>query len=171
MDMDEFLKYINSQDIEQLKSELKELYSGFEWVRDYYQIKFSETDPDEKLLSKYKDQIINAMYPDEYMEGGLDLEKVDYIVKRLNSVSTIKYYIEICLYAIEHCTHTADAYGGDFGDDFYTYFEELFEQVLQIIIKERLENAYKIRLEEIANTATEGYGHQDQLRDVLSQYY
>ena len=47
--MKEFLKHINSQDIEQLKQELKELYTSFEWVRDSF-IWTKRYDKDMKLL-------------------------------------------------------------------------------------------------------------------------
>jgi Family of unknown function (DUF6155) len=168
--MKEFLDHINSQDIKQLRSELRELYSSFEFVRNFYRIKFKSDGIDEKLLSRYKDQITTVIYPNERMQGGLDIEKVDSIIKQLNSDSTIKYYIEICLYSIEECTNIANEFGGDFGDDFYIYFEELFEDAVKLILKENLEDEYKIRLKEIANSAFDGYGHYDQLQGTISEY-
>ena len=50
--MEKFLKYINAQNKEQLKAELKELYASFELVRNYYAIKLEKGVVDEKLLSK-----------------------------------------------------------------------------------------------------------------------
>ncbi|MFK7980041.1 MAG: hypothetical protein AB8G86_08670, partial [Saprospiraceae bacterium] len=109
--MKDFLKYINAQDARQLKQELTELYTSFELVRNYYQIKGKQSVLDENLLSKYKAQVTKAIYPNKYMEGGLDVGKVDSIVKQLNSDSTLKYYIEVSLYAIEACTDIAKEYG------------------------------------------------------------
>lgn len=168
--MKEFLKHINAQNIEQLKKELQELYSSFELVRNYYHIKLKQSGIDENLLSKYKDQVTKAIYPDKYMQGGLDFEKVDSIVKQLNSDSTLKYYIEVGLHAIEECTSIANEYGGDFGDDFYIYFEELYDKVLDQIVKKSLVDEYKIRLKEIADVAFEGYGHYDELQNTYDEY-
>lgn len=104
------------------------------------------------------------------MQGGLDFEKVDSIVKQLNSDSTLKYYIEVSLHAIEECTSIANEYGGDFGDDFFIYFEELYDKVLELIVKKNLADEYKIRLKEIADYAFEGYGHYDQLQGTYNEH-
>lgn len=168
--MKDFLNYVNAQDKEQLRRELKELYTSFELVREYYQIKLKEGEIDENLLSKYKKQVTKALYFDDFMEGGLDVDKVDGIIKRLNSESTLKYYIEVGLYAIEECTSIANDYGGDFGDEFYIYFEELYGKILERIVKKNLVDEYKIRLREMADTAFDGYGHCDQLQDTYDEY-
>lgn len=89
--MKDFLKHINSQDIGQLKQELKELYSNYELVRDYYQIKLKQGKIDGELLLKYKKQITNALYFDDFGQGGLDVDKVDKLIKRLNSDATHKF--------------------------------------------------------------------------------
>lgn len=169
--MKAFLDHINSQKTESLKAELQALYKSFEVVRNYYQIKLSDTALDEQLLSTYQDQVTKAIYPNKHMEGGLDTEKVDSIVKQLKTPSTIRYYIEVCLHAMETCTAIADEYGGDFGEDFYIYFEELFDEVIQAIVKEGLESAYRIWLQEIANAACDGYGYRDQLQETYTEYF
>jgi len=167
--MKDFSKYIKAQDKEQLQLELKELYVSFELVRDYYQIKLKYGEIDEKLLTKYNKQITTALYVNDHMEGGLDFNRVDEIVKKLNSDSTFKYYIEVGLYAVEECTCVANDYGGDFGDEFYIYFEELYEKIVELIVKKNLTSNYKIRLEEIAGAAFDGYGHYDQLQDTFGE--
>ena len=120
--MKEFLKYIENQDKEGLKSDLKELYSSYEFVRNYYRIKFNNSNWNEALISQYKEDITKAIFPNKHMQGGLDFERVESIVEQLNSKSTTKYYIEAALHGIEECTNMANEYGGDFGDDFYIYF-------------------------------------------------
>ncbi|MGB0931134.1 MAG: hypothetical protein ACPGVB_10180 [Chitinophagales bacterium] len=170
--MKDFLDYINSQNIEQLRSELQELFSSYEVVRNYFHIKIKENgEVDKFLLRKYEDEITKAIYPNERMEGGLDIGKVDNIIKGLNSDSTVKYYIECSLFSIEECTNIANEFGGDFGEDFFIYFEELFENVTKIIINQGHESEYKIRLREIADSAFDGYGHYDQLQDTVNEYF
>jgi len=39
--MQDFSEYIDSRDIEELKEELKDLYTSFEVVQDYYQMKLN----------------------------------------------------------------------------------------------------------------------------------
>ncbi len=169
--MKAFLDHIKSLESESLKSELRELYTSFEAVRNYYQIRFSNVGMDEQLLSTYQDQVTKAIYPNKHMQGGLDTEKVDSVVKELNSPSTIRYYVEISLFAVETCTDIANEYGGDFGENFYIYFEELFEDAIKAIFKEGFESEYQIRLKEIADSACDGYGHRDQLQDTFSEYF
>ena len=168
--MKDFLKYINAQDKEQLNRELQELYTSFELVRDYYKIKLKRGIIDGKLLAKYNKQITNALYFDAFGQGGLDVDKVDKLIKRLNSNATLNYYIEVSLHTIEEATCIANDYGGDFGDDFYIYFEELYEDVVKRIVKENFLDKYKIRLKEMADTAFEGYGHFDQLQDTYDEH-
>lgn len=168
--MKDFLNYLKAQDKEQLKKELKELYESYELVRDHYQIKLKKGGIDKALLTKYNRQVTNALYLDDYFEGGLDVDKVNKLIEQLDSDATINYYIEVSLHAIEECTCVAKDYGGDFGDEFYIYFEELYETVIQRIIKENLQKKYKLRLKEIADAAFEGYGHYDQLQDTYDEY-
>lgn len=166
--MNDFLAYIDSRDIEELKEELKDLYTSFESVQNYYQIKFKKGVIDQNLLSKYKDQVTKAIYFDEYMQGDLDIDKAIGIIERLNTQVTVKYYIEVSLHAVEECTNIANEYGGDFGEDFFIYFEEVFQSAVTAILKEGFEEEYKIRLKEMVDSAFDGYGHYDQLQDVLS---
>ena len=44
--------------------------------------------------------------------------------------STNEILYNFGLYAVEECTAIANEFGGDFGEDFYIYFEELFENVI-----------------------------------------
>ncbi len=169
--MKDFLDYINSRNIEQLRNELRKLYSSYELVRNYFDIKTKKNGGvDKNLLKKYEGEITKAIYPNERMEGGLDIDKVDNIIKGLNSDSTVKYYIESSLFSIEECTNIANEFGGDFGEDFFIYFEALFENVIKIIINQGHESEYKVRLREIADSAFDGYGHYDQLQDTISEY-
>lgn len=167
----DFLDYIDLKDASQLRDELKELYSSYELVRNHFKIKMLGNEVvDKSLLRKYKAEISDALFPNDLTEGGLDVDKVDRILKQLNSESAILYYIECCLYSIEECTDGANMYGGDFGEEFYIYFEELFKHVIQLIIHRGLKSKYGGRLRRIADSAFDGYGHYDQLQDILSGY-
>ncbi len=72
------------------------------------------------------------------------------------------------MFAVETCTDIANEYGGDFGENFYIYFEELFEDVIKAIFREGLESEYQIRVKEMADSACDGYGHYDQFKIRLA---
>ena len=102
--MNRFINYIKSQSKEDLEEELKELYSSFETVRVHYNFKFNENIKEiknGKNLDHYKTKISLALNFDDSWQGGLDVEKVDKILSRLNSESNIRYYFELGLYALE----------------------------------------------------------------------
>jgi len=102
------------------------------------------------------------------MQDGLDIDKTISIIERLNTQLAVKYYIEVSLHAVEECTNIANEYGGDFGEAFFIYFEEVFQNAVTTILKEGFEKEYKIRLKEMVDSAFDGYGHYDQLQDILS---
>lgn len=165
-----FQNYIKNLDANQLRAELKELYSSYEVVRKYYEIKWKGNAVDKAILEQYKSQITTALYPDERMNGGFDYQEVEHILEQLNSETTLLYYIEAGLFAVEECTNVANEFGGG-DEDMFIYFEELFEQLVAIIQKKDLASKYNIYLQEIARTAFDGYGHYDQLNGVVSDYF
>ena len=57
------------------------------------------------------------------------------ISKRLHNDLKMLYFIEVSLHAIEECTCVANDYGGRYGEEFYIYFEELYEEVLKRIVE------------------------------------
>lgn len=165
----DFLNHIKTLDADQLRKELKELYSSYEVVRNYYAIRQKGTAIDKAVLEKYKTQITTALYPDKRMNGGHDYQQVEHILQQLNSDATVRYYIEAGLYAIEECTNLANEFGGG-DEDMFIYFEDLFEQIVKVVQKNGLESEYTVYCQEIARTAFDGYGHYDQLNDVCSIY-
>lgn len=171
-DLKGFESFINTLNKNELKEELKKLYESLEQVKVHYSAINAGSDKlDRKLLEKHEEQITKAIYPNKYMQGGLDTDKVENILKPFRSNSTIKYYLELGLFAVEECTNIANEFGGDFGEDFFIYFEELFEDIVQRISRGNLEEKYKIRLIDMTNSAFDGYGHYDQLKDVFSEYF
>lgn len=169
--MNYFEDYVKSLDIEMAKKELSGLYRNFEVVRDYFNMKLSEESFDNRMIRKYKDRIIDALYPDSSFQGGLDVEKVDTVISNIKRNPNYLYFIQIGLFAVEECTRIANEYGGDYGEEFYEYFENLFEDVIRCIEDQGVKSKYKKQVEEIKSTAFDGYGHQDQLNDIFEKYF
>lgn len=56
--------------------------------------------------------------------------------------------------------------GGNLGEDYYLYFEALFEQILNKFKKIKMSQTITIKIETILKIAFEGYGHKDILEDL-----
>lgn len=127
-----------------------------------------ELDP--KIVLQYKRKIIKTLHPDSEWKGGFNIYQVDKTIMKLNTKSNLNYYFEIGIYAIKECTLLAEYYGGDYGEEFYFYFEKLYEEIISQVCIENLENRYRDKLKEIMETAFEGYGYKDRLQDTYFNY-
>lgn len=165
--MDKFSDYINSLSEEKLRSELTKLHFKFSSVREYYKILLTnENVVDETLSQQYKEEIKIALYPNKYLEGGLDIKRIKEILFPL----TGKYYVEIGLFSVEECSNIAKELGGDFEEDFYMYFEDLFEEIVKYIIHQELLQEYREELIMIATSAIDIYNHSHELQEILRDY-
>lgn len=172
--MREFLDYIRSKSKNELEEELEELFSKFATIRKHYDLKLGIAKTEEiKLpnLKRYKTKIHQALNPDSNWQGGFDIEEVGKILFRLKNKAKIKYYLELGLYSLEECTGLANAYGGDYGEEFYKYFVELYHDLVKLLWAKGLELEYQIRITEIMEHAFRGYDYQDDLRDIYNKYY
>jgi hypothetical protein len=82
----------------------------------------------------------------------------------------IKYQIELAIYALEAGNTCAHDMGGDFGEDYYVYFEELFEQTLNKLNKTEMTTQLQDEIDLILKGAFEGYDHKDTLEDKWTEY-
>lgn len=172
--MRKFLNYIESKSKEELEEELKELFSRFVKIREHYNFKLDESKTEKVKapnLKRYKTKIHQVLNPDSTWQGGFDIEEVDKILSRLNNKAKIKYYFELGFYSLEECTGLANAYGGDFGEEFYNYFAELYEDLVRQVWDEGFESEYQSRIKGIMEESFEGYDYQDDLRDIYIRYY
>lgn len=166
-----FEEYLKELDTKKAKGIIQELYEEFDVVRDFLNMKILNNRIENRVTRKYKDKIIDALYPDGGFEGGFDTEKVESLIKTIKKNPNYFYYIEIGLYAVEKCTNLADTFGGDYGAEFYEYFENLFDEILKCIESKKVKSRYKKRIKEILSKAFEGYGHKDQLNNIFEKYY
>ena len=169
--MKKFLKYIKSKTEEELRTELCELFSSFEIVKDHYNIKISQGQLDSKVLKKYQNKIREALQPDYEWHGGFDVDEVEEIVSKFNNNTSIQYYFELGMYAIEECNDLAEIYQGDFGDEFFVYFVELYENIIDQVLNLKIENKYKVRLKTLMENSFDGYDFQDDLRDIYQSKF
>ncbi len=165
--MNEFSDYINSLSEEELRNELTKLHFKFSLIREYYQTSLTnENAIDETLLHQYKGEIKIALYPNKYLEGGFDTKRIKEILLPLTS----KYYVEVGLFSVEECSNIAKEFGGDFDEDFYLYFEDLFEEIVKYIVDRKLLEEYQEELFMIANSAIDMYDHSHELQEILRDH-
>ncbi|MEM6632259.1 MAG: hypothetical protein AAF694_21465 [Bacteroidota bacterium] len=162
-------------DREEVYKELEYLYQEFPVVRKYYKLKFSGKEyTDElkqELVTRYQNKIDAAIFPNELFEGGLELDKVDRLLTSFKKKRQFQYFLEIGIYSIQQANVMAEMYGGDFGEDYYLYFEELYEELIEKASELGLSEEYKPMFHELAKSAFEGYGHYDQLNILFEEKY
>ncbi|MEM7375199.1 MAG: hypothetical protein AAF587_41780 [Bacteroidota bacterium] len=169
--MKSFEQYLNKLTLDDLRTELQQLFRDIPAVEEYYELKLSGNQVNKTIKKKYETQINDALYPDSQFHGGFDLDKVEEILNRMKQSHKIRYYIEIGKYAVKQATELANAYGGDYGEDFYIYFEELFEEIIEKAIEMNWGEEYRLEFKKLADGAFEGYGHYDQLQDVFDKMF
>jgi hypothetical protein len=169
-----FKKQLETHLQKQSKAELVEhlllLYEQLPEVADFYRLRLNQTADD--VFERYCRQIQQALYPDERFEGGMDIDEVDHLIFTLDKLgSKVQIQIKIRIYAVQEATQLAHAYGGDYGDDFYIYFEDLYEAALKKIKQSGLLDKYQHEMLQTAQNAFDGYGHHDTLMEHYNEYY
>lgn len=166
----ELEKILKSKSVEELKTEVITLFENFTVVQDYIKLKY-KSNTKTTILKKYKQKIDQAIYPDWEFNNGLNLDLVEEIIDEFSNITPkLNYLIELELHALEAGNQCANDMGGDYGEDYYLYFEELFEQTLKKCKKIRASKTIVSKIEAIIETAFEGYGHKDNLEDLWAQF-
>ena len=165
------MKLIQSKSKEELIKELLELYSSFENVRIHYQAKSNKRSFNPKSIKRYKNKINVALDFDDRWQEGLDFKAVDQILSIFNSNSNFEIYVELGLYALDFSSELANAYGGDYGEEFYIYFTSLYEDIVGQVCKQGLDEKYKDQLKTSMRESFEGYGFRDSLEEIYFNYF
>ncbi len=162
-----FLDAKNRQELVQL---VQELFERSQEVQDYFEVLI--TRDDRPFLKKAKEDIIKALYPDERGRGGLKIKDVDRAIRNFEFISPkLDSVVQLRLFALEEASGLADEYGGDFGDDYYIFFEDMFENLLQLLFQENKLGVYEHRIKSTIAGATDVYGHYDNLMDAYQEFY
>ncbi|TRX58615.1 hypothetical protein FNH22_12090 [Fulvivirga sp. M361] len=171
MDPVELHKILDQKNKEELLEEIIALYKKFKVVREFYGLSNKKKKEHVEIIEGYKHKITNALWPDGNFEGGLDLEKVNRLLKQFSSVcDNTKDQIELELYSLYQANSCAICFGGDFGEEYYEYVEERFDQTLNKMIRSRSFENQKRNVQAIIKNAFEGYGHKDRLEELMAKY-
>ncbi len=170
MKKDELEEILRIKGADELKAELITLFENFNVVQDYFDLKYKDQTKT-SILKKYKQKIDKAIYPDWEFNEGLNIELVEEIIEGFSNITPkLNYQIELELYALEAGNKCTKDMGGDYGEDYYLYFEELFEQTLKKYRKLKVSQTITQKIETILERAFDGYGHKDTLEDLWAEF-
>ncbi|MDD4216727.1 MAG: hypothetical protein PHZ24_05265 [Bacteroidales bacterium] len=85
-------------------------------------------------------------------------------------IPKINDQMELEIYAIEAGNKCANDMGGDFGEDYYIYFEGLFGQTINKLNRAKMSTQLLDKIDLIINKAFEGYRHKDAVGDLWADY-
>jgi len=75
-------------------------------------------------------------------------------------------FIDLCLYYI-NSAYSLEKTSWKFQENFYLAIESVFKTIIEIIKKNmNLKENYRVELEKIIKQANEGFGHQDELKEI-----
>ncbi len=174
IDVKELEQFLQSKSKEELIGQITELFTRFEQVKDFYQIRFNPSFNDAPIREKYKIEIRNAVIPksEKDFRNTPNLAKAEKIIADYKRVAASNIgVIEIYLYYVETVIDFINEFG-DINEDFYESMEIKFEEALKLIIKDGLRDVFEKDCRRIVNQARGiGYGSYDDLSYNCEQYF
>lgn len=170
----ELKKYLLSKSQGELINQIAELFTRFDQVKDFYQIRLNPAFNDAPIQEKYKKEIRNAVIP----ESEKDFRNTPNLAKAEKSISDYKRIaasnvgvVEIYLYYAQTVIDFINQFG-DIDEDFYESMEIKFEDALKLIVKNQLQDVFEEHCRRIVNQAEGiGYGSYDELSYNLEEYF
>ena len=167
----DFTKFINTLSKEELAIELEKLYSKFKNVKEYYSMELTEDTS--AILSKYKEALKKEYFPNT--KFGIGEARASVARKIISEFTKIKVFdvdlIELMLYRVELCVEFTKKFG-DINEQFYTSTENAFEAVAKLIVKNNMEDTFKLRCKFLVDaTADFGWGFADAMEYIYYQYF
>lgn len=164
-----FKKQLAKKSKDDLIKEIAKLCQKFPQVKDYYKAQAGDF---KDIVKKYKDIIEK-----EFVEGktsGLPKARLSVAKKAVRDfkkqVSDPEQIAEIMFAYVESISGFSSEFGPD-EEDFYTEPEEMFEEALKLLNENELSDKFEDRAYRIVENATDGWGHQDSLRDRYEDVY
>ena len=141
-------------------------------AKEFLTVKFTDTESINGVLEKYKQKIEHEFYPKRGF-GRLNLKEAKKAISDFKKICPKKeMVIDIMLFYVENCVEFTADYG-DINEAFYSSAVSVFGQVVKEINSCDIE-VYKIfanRLKSAADNACQGWGFQDEMKDLYSEIY
>ncbi len=167
------LSYLKKQLLERTKEELVQEISNlcqkFPQVREYYQ---AQTDDTGVIVKKYTDIIEK-----EFVEGktrGMPKARLSVAMKALKDFRKIIQNPALVAEVMFTYVESVSSFSSQFeprDEDYYTDPEEVFEELLELLKRNNLEQKFKDRAHDIVADATDSYGYQESLQERYEDIY
>ncbi len=161
-------KYLKQRSKEELINEISDLFTKFEYVRDYYQAKLGQNDA--QVLQKYKDIIEDEFFPTRGF-GKMRLSVARKAVSDYQKMSGSKESLaDIMIFFVEMGVRFTNEYG-DIHEAFYNSMESMYERAIKFIVSHSMQNMFEVRCRKIIeDTSGIGWGFHDALSDMYYEY-
>lgn len=158
--------FLDTQSKDQLISDIANMCSKSDFVKDYYQNKLN---PDNgiNVCNKFKSIIKNEFFPARgYGRGRLSV--VRKAVSDFRKVSESKQDIaDIMIFYVEMGVQFTCAYG-DIDESFYNSMESMYGRAVKYIVQNKLIGQFEDRCRKIVDdTCNIGWGFHDGLSDIF----
>lgn len=163
-------RYLKDLSKENLIKEIYKLIKRFPQVKKYYQSYFNKNQ-EQKILEAYKKRVRHEFFPTRgFGKCRLPIaRKAVSEYKRINS--NISNLIDLMLYYVENGVRFTLEYG-DINEAFYNSMESMFDDVLELIAKNRLHEQFRSRCQKILyDTNDLGWGFPDNLNYSFEKWY
>ncbi len=163
-------QYLKNSTKEDLIKEIYRLIKRFPEVKKYYKSCFNQNQ-EQKVLEEYKKRVRHEFFPTRGFGKCrlLIARKTVSEYKRINS--NVSNLIDLMLCYVENGVRFTLEYG-DINEAFYNSMEGMFDDVLQLITKNRLHEQFLRRCQKILhNTDDLGWGFPDNLTYSFEKWY
>jgi hypothetical protein len=164
-------KYLKERGQEELIADITDLFTRFEPVKEYYQLKLSGGESEWQLVEKYKATIYKQFFP----ARGFGNPKLGVARKAVSDYKKISSSSEgladLMLFYVETGIKFTNAYG-DIDEPFYSSIESMYQRALEHLAKNKLLELFEERCKQVvSNTRGIGWGFHDTLADLYQQYF
>jgi len=169
MNINELKRNLKESTKEQLIKDIVDLFKKNEFVKDYYNSKFSD-DNSLSVLIKHKDIIENEFFPENgFGEARLSVAKK--AITEFKKISNDKALIaDLMVFYVENGVKYTDCYG-DINEPFYLSMESMYERAIKLITDSGLVSKFNERcLKIVRDTTGMGWGFHDQLCEIYYNY-
>jgi hypothetical protein len=163
-------QYLDTRSRDQLVSDIVDLFSKIDPVKDYYQSKLN-FGYSEEVSEKYKSLIKNEFFPSRGF-GRAKLSVARKAVNDYKKVSASKYGLaDIMLYYTETGIQFTNTYG-DIDEAFYNSMESMYRSAVKYIVQHGMQVQFQERCWKIVcNTAEIGWGFHDELSYIYEEHF
>jgi hypothetical protein len=167
----ELKKYLKERSQAELIAEITDLFTRFEAVKEYYQLKLSGGENEWQLVEKYKQKIYKQFFPTR----GVGEPKLAVARKAVSDYRKIspspEGLADLMLFYVETGVKFTNTYG-DIAEPFYNSLASMYERALEHLAKYKLLELFEERCKALVNnTPGIGWGLHDTLSELYHLYF